>query len=292
MKLILSRKGFDSGVTNCASPILPDGSMLSLPIPLGPAAVTYRDIAWRGRPLGPIVEALSRGMVRQDDAAHLDPDLYAAARPRLPGWRPAFGQHSGAQTHLERQGIKEGDLFLFFGWFERTNADATRFLPGTSAEHVLFGWLQIGEILTVRSNLDRHRLQYPWLADHPHLYAHDKPGSGFKPNSTVYLAADRLVLDGRDMGVGGGLFARYHPVLRLTAAGSSTRRHWHVPGWLRPAETQLTYHLDRSKWGEHGGRVSLTSASQGQEFVATVRPPDLADWMAILLAGGRDDAAP
>ena len=34
MKFILSRKGFDSSNGGIASPILPDGTMLSLPIPV------------------------------------------------------------------------------------------------------------------------------------------------------------------------------------------------------------------------------------------------------------------
>jgi hypothetical protein len=33
MKVILSRKGFDSGYGGIPSPVLPDGTMLSLPIP-------------------------------------------------------------------------------------------------------------------------------------------------------------------------------------------------------------------------------------------------------------------
>jgi len=33
MKVALSRKGFDSGYGGCPSPILPDGTILSLPIP-------------------------------------------------------------------------------------------------------------------------------------------------------------------------------------------------------------------------------------------------------------------
>ena len=34
-KLILSRKGFDSGSGGCPSPIFPDGTVFSLPIPSG-----------------------------------------------------------------------------------------------------------------------------------------------------------------------------------------------------------------------------------------------------------------
>ncbi len=34
MKVVLSRKGFDSANGGIPSPIMPDGTMLSLPIPL------------------------------------------------------------------------------------------------------------------------------------------------------------------------------------------------------------------------------------------------------------------
>ena len=36
MKLIFSRKGFDSSAGGIPSPILPDGRMISLPIPANP----------------------------------------------------------------------------------------------------------------------------------------------------------------------------------------------------------------------------------------------------------------
>jgi len=44
MKIILSRKGFDSSVGGCASPILPDGKMLSLPIPTSVDVLAYGEI--------------------------------------------------------------------------------------------------------------------------------------------------------------------------------------------------------------------------------------------------------
>jgi len=121
MRLILSRKGFDSSVGGVASPIFPDGRLLSLPIPLASAPIRYGDIAWDGTSLAPVVEALTRGRVRGGDPAHLDPDLNAAALPRLQSWGPAFGQVAAAQTHLAAQGVGPGDLFLFFGWFCRAS---------------------------------------------------------------------------------------------------------------------------------------------------------------------------
>ena len=47
MKVILSRKGFDSSYGGCASPILPDGTMLSMPIPGGEASnLKFEDIKY------------------------------------------------------------------------------------------------------------------------------------------------------------------------------------------------------------------------------------------------------
>lgn len=50
MRLILSRKGFDSSSAfgACASPILPDGQLISLPIPHSEARVTYNGLQSSG----------------------------------------------------------------------------------------------------------------------------------------------------------------------------------------------------------------------------------------------------
>ena len=46
MKVILSRKGFDSSNGGCPSPILPDGTLLSLPIPTDDRD-KYEDLSWK-----------------------------------------------------------------------------------------------------------------------------------------------------------------------------------------------------------------------------------------------------
>ena len=45
MKLILSRKGFDSSYGKVPSPIFPDDRMLSLPIPDKSSVIKYSDIS-------------------------------------------------------------------------------------------------------------------------------------------------------------------------------------------------------------------------------------------------------
>ena len=49
MKVILSRKGFDSQYGGMPSPILPDGTMLSLPIPSKDDNIKYSDLNWNGK---------------------------------------------------------------------------------------------------------------------------------------------------------------------------------------------------------------------------------------------------
>lgn len=85
MKIIFSRKGFDSQYGGVPSPILPDGTLLPLPIP-----------STQGRPLGGIqssagplhmlVSDLTGGKIGPDTLVHLDPDLQSPAIPRLAGW--------------------------------------------------------------------------------------------------------------------------------------------------------------------------------------------------------------
>ena len=47
MKVILSRKGFDSMNGSCPSPIMPDGTLLSMPIPSDDEA-NYDDLYYNG----------------------------------------------------------------------------------------------------------------------------------------------------------------------------------------------------------------------------------------------------
>jgi hypothetical protein len=283
VKIVLSRKGFDSACGGVASPIFPDGGYVSLPIPL-PEPLTYEAIGWRGGTLGPLVERLTRGRVRADDGTHLDPDLRADALPRAPGWRPACGQVGAAQGHLERQGVGVGDLFLFFGWFrevERGPDQGWRYRPDAPDRHVLFGWLQVGEVLRVgRGGLEAARASHPWLAYHPHL-------SGRRPeaNNTLYVAAERLGLPGVDAELpGGGVFARARDALVLTAPGQRLRSLWSLPAWTR--ECRLSFHADPARWSAERTELRLRVVDQGQEFVADLADrPEAPSWLAGLFAG-------
>lgn len=285
MRIVLSRKGFDSSMGGVASPIFPSGAMCSLPIPESSPALLkrYGDI-WSGEhTLGPLVRDLTRGKLGPDDKAHLDPDLDAAAvRPRPAGWRPLLGQSGSAERHLRNQGVAAGDVFLFFGWFRRIERDpisrAYRYLEGAPDLHCLFGWLQIGESVAVQGGAVP-----TWAHDHPHWQDHQVAPSA--TINTLYLAADRLHLpDLKGHLPGGGVFRRYAENLRLTAPDVS-RSVWHLPAWFHPQgrSSTLSYHANPNRWSVNGQTVQVRTVGRGQEFVLNCEHyPETLNWLAEL----------
>jgi hypothetical protein len=281
MKLILSRKGFDSTNGGCASPILEDGSICPIPIPQAGASTSYAQIAFNGVRLAPIVEALTRGRLSGRDGAHLDPDLRRDALERRPGWSPIFGQAGAAASHLAGQGVGAGDLFLFFGWFRRAEGptDSIRFVRGAPDLHVIFGWMQIGSVHPVDDALGQ---AIPWARRHPHLDSRAR-----YPNNTVYLARDRLTLAGVEL-PGAGVFNRITPELILTQQSPYLGRSvWQLPRWFhggkRPA---LSRHGDVKRWRINGESVQLRSVPIGQEFVMEIGDRREADaWLRAMFSG-------
>lgn len=281
MKIIFSRKGFDGTYGGRPSPVFPDGSALSLPIPYPGSPTRFNDVRWRGGSLGPIVNCLTNGRVKGRDRCHLDPDLYADALPRLPGWRPAFGQVEIAQRHLDNQGVGPGDLFLFFGWFrdvEPVNGDAWRYVPNAPGVHRLFGWLQVSEVVPVVGTLKRARAERPWLSKHPHLRRH-------WDYNTVYIAGETLNVKGLTARSGAGLFDGDGERLTLTAPRSANRSKWRLPPWFYPqgGSPLLSYHYDKKLWRRRKPWVYVNTVGRGQEFVIDVGGiPEAKAWLRSL----------
>ena len=262
MRLILSRKGFDSSAGGVPSPILPDGRLCSLPIPVScNDRVTFNDVFFDSDSIGSLVENLTRGAVKSSAYAHLDPDLRHDARLRKAGWLPAFGQSDSAARHLALQQVDVGDLFLFFGWFKKTicTPEGLRFDPAAPDLHVIFGWLQIGQIVEPSTS---DCLPPSWLMAHPHV-----SGASAKARSNViYIASPTLQLDGLDSWPGGGVFDMHSSAQTLTAPNSSLRSHWLLPRWFWQ-EPRLTYHRNPNRWTVRETDVLLKTAGRGQEFV-------------------------
>jgi hypothetical protein len=116
MKVILSRKGFDSTYGGYPSPILPNGEMLSLPIPLDDD-IRYSDLMTGTSTyynlmadLNPKIKAKGKWLVLdRETKCHLDPDICQDSIEREPGWKACFGQIDAARRPLE---ILLDQLFL------------------------------------------------------------------------------------------------------------------------------------------------------------------------------------
>jgi hypothetical protein len=285
LRIILSRKGFDSSAGGCASPILPDGRLFSLPIPFCGESITYAQIQFQfeDRSTVQILNDLCPGGYRVNKQAplspwavtpaHLDPDLRPGDLSREPAWRPLFGQDGAAQAHLDVHGAATGDLFLFFGWFRQTrwNHGQLKYTRNAPHLHLMFGWLEIGNVWRAPQCPPAH---FPhWANYHPHAvrnYGH--------ANNTVYVAAR------------GGAFRHYHPLLQLTAPDCPRRSEWRLPPWFYPFHPDvprppLTYHENQDRWTLNGEQLILRSVGRGQEFVLDLdRYPEAHRWVEPILA--------
>lgn len=280
MKLIFSRKGFDSSSGGKPSPIFPDGIMLSLPIPDKASTIRYSDIM--GNPqasVGELVRDLAH--IPPTYGAHLDPDLSASSVPRKRGWRPLFGQVNAAQKHLENNEVGAGDVFLFFGLFRRVERSASRwrFVPGCDPVHICFGWLQVAERVPVLS-WPKHK---DWAFYHPHFRREQDL------TNVLYVATCKLELPGFGTSAipGAGTFPRHTSRLQLTAPQCKTPSLWLLPEWFHPRgrDSALTFHNDPARWQASKSGLLLATVARGQEFVLDCADyPEAVHWLHGLLS--------
>ena len=277
MKLILSRKGFDSQSGGSPSPIFPNGTLYSLPIPHDQSEVTYGDL-WHGDTnIGEMVADLTCNRIGSKVHAHLDPDINHVAYPRQEGWQPLFGQSGAAQGHLDNQGVQIDDLFLYFGLFRKVEKISGRwcFVKDAPRQHILWGWLQIGEIHKVD---DLAKYELPWTCYHPHRHlSRDKD-----PTNTLYIASCGLHLGDGSIAQGAGCYLKFHERLVLTNPNGSGVTDWRLPRCFYPDNDKppLTYHPKLHRWKHDDQYAYLQSASRGQEFVLDLdQYPDVTDWL-------------
>jgi hypothetical protein len=257
MKIILSRKGFDSEFGGFPSPILPNGQMVSFPIPDQNDDIRYSEVMAGGltcydlmKNLMPCIK-LSNDRINlySDTRCHLDPDIYRNAIDRESNWKPMFGQVNAAQSHLQKQGVGRDDLFLFYGSFRkiRNNGGILAYDPNEKEMHAIFGYLQIGDIIKVDQQFDVPK----WMRYHPHTNNRRKNNE----TNTIYVARDHLSWNESLPGAGRFMF---HDRLVLTKKGFSKSK-WNLPDHFR--EARISYHNHPWKDGY------FQSTAKGQEFV-------------------------
>jgi hypothetical protein len=282
MKIVLSRKGFDSQYGRMPSPILPDGRLAPLPIPSTHDNTSLDDLDFADATLDRALHDLSSGRLSLQTRVHFDPDLGNRRAADLQGWRPALGQTGSAQSLLARHGIGIGDIFLFFGWFRLTECVTGhwRFVREAPDLHVIFGWIEVGEVLPIVTRRSDALRRHPWIAAHPHVAT---PAWYTDVRNTLYIARSRSAYT-RTSRFGGGRFPMMSSELQLTQSGAS-RSIWSLPRWFAPQGRQpLSYHRNPDRWVICDEDVTLRSAAKGQEFVIDgVAYPELEAWAANLI---------
>jgi hypothetical protein len=191
MRIVFSRKGFDSSYGGAPSPII-GGRPISLPIPGSRGEQTRYDAI----DLGSHVETATKGRLTGSDTCHDDP-MFADRRCWL-------GQTGSAQGHLRKQGVGEGDVFLFFGLF----AD-----PQTGERHHrIFGHMRIA----CHGDPDTVQDHESWTAptrSHPHF------AGDWGAANTIYHGP-------------GSAASHASPMLRLTRPAGPLN-NWTIPLWLK-----------------------------------------------------------
>ena len=265
MKVILSRKGFDSSCGGQASPILPDGTLLSMPIPSNDMH-KYSELSWGGLSYLDIIKQLKhKTTLNERSQCHLDPDLRATTLLRTKGWKPAFGQTGSSLTELRDNRVKEGDLFLFFGWFKKTeyHNGQLRYIPKSPNLHVIYGYMQIGNIVDSVSQIPE------WLKYHPHANLDNYKEAWGKKQNAIYLPSERLSFASELSG--SGIFT-YRQELVLTKKGYS-RSRWEFPTSMHG--TPLSHNPNGWK------SDYFQSAARGQEFIMDCSP-EVMEWVNSL----------
>jgi hypothetical protein len=251
MKVILSRKGFDSSYGGRPSPILPNGKMISFPIPVGNIR-RYSDLRLNvNETYYNLIQQLGITTINEQSFCHVDPDIYREILDRPKGWKPAFGQVDAAELHLRNQSIGEGDLFLFFGKFCNTQCVQGKYIyyPNKNQDfHALFGYLQIGEIL-------RGNKLSSWPGKHPHT---EEEYLLKNPTNTIYVARDRLSWNSSIPGAG---TFNFKEELRFTRQGTRRISEWDLPRSIF-GNVKISYHPD--PWRDS---YFQSAAHPGQEFV-------------------------
>ncbi|MBQ6270006.1 MAG: hypothetical protein IJK61_07815 [Bacteroidetes bacterium] len=248
IKVILSRKGFDSSNGGFPSLILPekdkDGfrKMISLPIPCCSKCCNYEKCKsykysndtrlynmmsnlynGKGKKRNTIKikknnKIVDEILLSEATHCHLDPCLgnYSIKELEKVG---IFGQHGRAATELKD--VRKDDIFIFFGLFNDVAVKDDKYIiknKENGGRHVMFGYLQAGKII----DNNKYYIEYE---KHPHFCC-----CKIKNNNIIYIARKRLKIDSKELDVAGYGMFKYDSKLDLTQQ-KPDKTYWNSTRW-------------------------------------------------------------
>lgn len=252
MKVIFSRKGIDDAYGKGASPLFPNGQLLSIPIPVRgrEKGFSYKEIQYSDMSYQRLIRQLEIPIKRS--SCHFDPDLNAESFKRSKLWKPCLGHHGAAAQHLFNQGVDRGDLFLFFGSFREVKLakyKQWRFVKNSAKRHILFGFLKIGAILDLKVKTQRERAIELGYADHPHVQ------NDYPHNNVLFIAEDGST--------SAGLFE--YAKERVLSQDGASKSIWELPSFF--FDLNISRHAKRERFSLACDKTILKTVGIGQEFV-------------------------
>lgn len=238
MKIIFSKKGFDTQNGKWPSPILPDGSMYSIPIPASEGNFRYGQLEYKLNGLTRIMNDVTGNSIKSGKKVYIDFDYahthftahndpFWIEEQYLKGY--VLGPLWSAQGHLRNYKVGRGDLFLFYGIFQEVEEvdGKWRYQPESRMRYVFFGWLQIGEIVDLHDMQRRSDLlqQVPGIKSHPHVY------KDYKINNMLYIPMQGdLMIGGKSTGKDcSGRFSYHNKRCLSSPFNNNTLNPWLLP---------------------------------------------------------------
>lgn len=277
MKIVFSRKGFDSQYGGIPSVIWPNSrEMLSFPIPVKSPEKDYRadkekgylseDLSFNGYKLSELLSDLNFNWNKHGNNFHFDPMIQSLLPEKPP--LGAFGQSGSALGHLKKNHISKGDVFLFFGTFCEYYFEDKKLKRYEMMHpfHAIWGFLEVdscNDIDQSQSDTEDELLKvYPYLKNHPHIQ-----------NRQIYKSKNSIYI-GKNFGT-----FRYDESIRLSK-NNFKKSIWELPNVFNGAH--ISY-IKPAKVQKDSPRVDLDTPGKGQEFVLKDPNDGIREWLNSIL---------
>jgi len=269
MKIIFSRKGFDSAAGGYASPIFPDGTLWSIPIPDNNNKMCYKDLkfTYESESISNILNDFCHKRLvtagkgapcdyaSEDTKCHYDPQLMRDGNSK----RIVLGQADAADGHLREHKVGKDDIFLFYGWYKeikKTN-NKWKYVRKTPDLHLIWGYMKVDKVIRLGTEEENKNIlkTYPFLKDHPHLETSFCEES-IKGNNSLYISAPEKYR-----------YFKYDENKCLTNINSESirRSEWRLPSFFNQPDA-FTF-LKEKNFKLDGSDVIITYSGYGQEFI-------------------------
>lgn len=265
MKVVLSRKGVDTGNSKMSNLVITNNGkseIVMIPIPSEKDKVSYKDLTFSNDKnvnfhTKEYIKVHNIRLNELKTKCHADPNLSNYFNDS--NFLGSIGQVGISLSHLEKHNIKVGDIFIFFGRFSFMDLVNNQPKMREEDKHLLFGYLQVGEIiypnkLTLNQRKE-YEHKYPWIVNQPH-WNMDKYKN--QDNNCIYIASEKCSFDSSLCGYG---TFNYDDALILTKENEPLS-HWSLSREVLKEE--LSYHNKNNVKDNY-----FQSALRGQEFVFT-----------------------